>query len=366
MTELKAIIEKNIEVKSFKAGRLYSEALPTLKSDAKYGDYIDSLSKLFGNEREVKNLILSLLRNAFLIEPVNDQITSTKMGTRWNENRRRQWRGIEDQRYCSYTDCEQIFQGLFEELIKSLQSSKEKLALIRDFLNYKLIAYELPIDYNTAPIEPGDNSKIHRPDNIILFWGHEYQALLELRKVFLNSKLHEHATAFRRILNKKVQVKTYLTDRAQTGDFKTNREKRWEAHPKSAQFAKRRDCLKIEGILLIQLASFKDFPPSLRNILIERGVIRSDEEIYRCPVTLEPLSYPDFEKTIVDPEHGKSDFQVAHLNPLKAGFGDKFRHTPHNVGWISAQGNRIQGKLTLDEVRKMLRDITERYKQAGS
>jgi hypothetical protein len=52
---------------------------------------------------------------------------------------------------------------------------------------------------------------------------------------------------------------------------------------------------------------------------------------------------------------------VGHLNPLKAGAGVAFRHHKKNTSWITADGNRIQGHLTLKETRKLLLRISANY-----
>ncbi len=97
-------------------------------------------------------------------------------------------------------------------------------------------------------------------------------------------------------ISKKIKIKAYQTDRAQTGKHQTNREKRWESHPDNFQFAFRRDCNDVEAALILQ---------------------------------------------------------VGHLNPLKATGG----HNATNIGWISDDGNRIQGSLSIDEVKALLRRI---------
>jgi hypothetical protein len=64
---------------------------------------------------------------------------------------------------------------------------------------------------------------------------------------------------------------------------------------------------------------------------------------------------------VADPTHGKSAYQVGHLNPLKAGERAEFRHTRANISWITEDGNRIQGSLTLKETRELLLRISRNY-----
>lgn len=61
-------------------------------------------AKLSG--REFKAFQRSMIRNSFLIEPVNDGVTSTKVEARWSQ------RLEGDVRYASYDMCVEIFNKL--------------------------------------------------------------------------------------------------------------------------------------------------------------------------------------------------------------------------------------------------------------
>jgi hypothetical protein len=81
---------------------------------------------------------------------------------------------------------------------------------------------------------------------------------------------------------------------------------------------------------------------------------------------MEPFSFTDFRRGVEDPAHGKSNFQVGHMNPLKAVNDDPSSgHTAQNISWISSNGNRIQGHLSLRETRAMIHRIYERYQESG-
>ncbi len=68
------------------------------------------------------------------------------------------------------------------------------------------------------------------------------------------------------------------------------------------------------------------------------------------------LQYDEFADDALHPTHGKSKFQVGHLNLLKALDIDGANgHTAGNISWISENGNRIQGSLSIDEVDALLR-----------
>lgn len=69
----------------------------------------------------------------------------------------------------------------------------------------------------------------------------------------------------------------------------------------------------------------------------------------------------------MNPTHGNSNFQVGHLNPLKLDDPNSliFGHTPENISWISKDGNRIQGDMSLKETRNLLIRITRNYEDEG-
>ncbi len=126
-----------------------------------------------------------------------------------------------------------------------------------------------------------------------------------------------------------------------------------EAHPLNFQFALHRDCNQIETELLLQVCTFKGLDKKLVTLLQNQNLLPSTFENYKCPVTGEFLYYTDFENEILNQTHGKSMFQVGHLTPLKNGG----KHISDNIGWISDDGNRIQGSLSLNEVDNLLLKI---------
>ena len=90
-------------------------------------------------------------------------------------------------------------------------------------------------------------------------------------------------------------------------------------------------------------------------------------DTFHCPVTLNALSYAEFREALTNPDWGRSDFQVGHLNPLKAGIGVAGTgHCADNIAWISSDGNRIQGHLSLDETRQLIVQIAQNYRNQGA
>jgi hypothetical protein len=348
----------------FSGTLLYKEVIDGIQDESpRVRTSVKILLDRIDNEQLFKYVFTGVLRNVFLIELANKEVKSTKFTVRWTEDQGpwAEWLGPKDPRFATYEECYKIFTALLEDLTQSF--SEDKVELFKTFYNYKLLAYELPIDYEQVPTQPDQH--IHSEANIVWFWDDEYRQIVKLRKHLLDKQTNPQAPLFETILKDKLKVKTYLTDRALTGAYKTNREKRWEALPKSPQFAKRRECLQVEKELVEQLVRFADFPAELKEELQRKSLVAVSPELYRCPVTLDILSFKDLQAEVENPQHGKAYFQVAHLNPLKAGEGSQFRHTPANIGWITADGNRIQGDLTLEETRALLRRITANYTSLG-
>lgn len=294
--------------------------------------------------KEYKAFRRSMIRNCFLIEPVNDEVTSTKVETHWSH------RLENDVRYASYETCVEIFNKL---LHKIAILSNEEFSLLKEFFNYTVVPYEMPVDYIDRFAAP-----IHTADNTDLFLNDEIRDCITMRRFIRDTRRNPASEVFQTILTDKIKVKTYLTDRALTGGYKTNREKRWEAHPNSVQYALRRSCMKIETKLLLQIATFEGCDAGLVQNLQNDGLLSNPFEYCKCPITGDNIQYSEFADDALHPTHGKSKFQVGHLNPLKALDTDGANgHTAGNISWISENGNRIQGSLSLEEVDDLLKRI---------
>jgi len=333
-------------------------------------------------ERLSRKLASALIRNSFLIEAVLKRGGATKMLARWELE-------PHDPRYAPFEACDTIFQALANNM-KPLLGSKWKNVLTA-FLKHPAVPYELPVDYLDPSASP-----LHSAQNIGLFihdaaayktialrsfllsgvslsadvercnpavfpgWGDIVRSLAEATGT--SDNLRVWISVWNRIFSK-VKTKSYLTDRAQTGEYKTNREKRWETHPHSPQFATRKQCMRIEFKLLNQALNFEGFPSSLLDCLVQSGVAARESVV--CPITLDPFSFTAFAQEAVSPQHGLSNHHIGHLVPLKSGHERNGKHTADNISWISEDGNRIQGPLTLSETRALLRRIWSNYKSAG-
>lgn len=354
------IIERHIASERFNIKRLTQDLLN--QNQCIVSKCYGKIGSLLPTEKESMYCLVALLRFSFLIEPVNEAVTSTKYATRWSD-----LLADNDPRKASYLESCKVFVKAVNMVIFELTNSSKKKQfkeIISELQHYSKIAFEFPIDY----YEP---AKGHKARNIQLINKTFYHNLLKLRE-FIFSKDSEIKSDIQEIYDKTL-VKCYLTDRALTGNYKTNREKRWEAHPNSPQFATREDCFGVEYELILQLFLFKGFPkkileaaePILKKALPNRtGNLSFD--VARCPITYEELDFKRFMNSAKNPEHGKSPYQVGHLNPLKAGESLDFRHNARNIAWVSEDGNRIQGSLSLKRTKEMIGAIAKRYSEFDS
>lgn len=348
-------IERLVNVERFNMASLCDAAWPLVEAHPQTQAQQQVLKAKLGDHYE--DLCSVILRNVFLIELVKvPKIESTKVRVRWYE----QLDG--DSRECSFDECLAIAAQLLTELNTWLQDARHE-QLIRLIFEERILSYEAPLDYRERPGRDDAVTRIHRLGNLSWFYDDLMLRTVKLRKFLRAADTSPDAVFFKRVLDDKIKIKTYLTDRALTGPYKTNREKRWETHPHSVQFATRRTCLEIEYKLVTQLCAFEGFPPQAREVLQAQGILPERLEVFRCPVTQEPLSFPLFREALLNPQHGKSEFQIGHLNPLKLDEPgtDVIGHTADNISWISEDGNRIQGPLSLTNVRQLLRRIAANY-----
>lgn len=297
-----------------------------------------------------------IVRFAFLIELVKQpKIETTKFEVRWAHRIPNV-----DPRHATFEQCFAIFQNLTQTAVDALEDEARR-ELIFLFERHSLLPYEIPLDYGGRRL----GAPIHRQDNTAWMWDELPRRVISLRAFLLDPERNERVRVFDEAYGK-IRVKTYLTDRALTGEHKTNREKRWETHPQSVQFSLRRNCLEIEQTLINQLCHFDGFPADLKRSLQENGLLLPLPEPFRCPITFEPMSFAEFEQELLNPQMGKASFQVGHLNPLKAINEDPRQgHTALNISWISSDGNRIQGHLSLDETRQLVKRISQNYQKFG-
>ena len=319
------------------------------------------------SEKRFKEIVKNLIRNIFYIEAVNRDITSTKFTYRWLPiNDKFSNFSCEDSRGCTYEECLKIFEKLLNNLLIKL-NDKKYLNILNLFMENSILPYEIPLDYKNT-----SKDKIHTDDNIIWVDDPIIENITKLRMSFKQLdyefnvdengiKKERIGNILNKILSDKIKIKTYLTDRAQTGKYQTNREKRWEAHPDSPQFSSRTDSLKIEYTLLVDLIYFENFPEKIKSELVNLKIIPSKKnEFTKCPITLEKLNFKTMVYATYFPVHGKAEYQVGHLDPLK-GDVNKHGHKHTNIGWTSRDGNRIQGHLSLEDTQSLLKKIFLNY-----
>jgi len=365
MDKIQKILEKSVTSNRFSGNDLTSSVINYFNDNNLLSNELLILSNNF-SKKSFKYTLAGLIRNCFLIELVNDDISTTIMEVRWIEKeskgKKQEPFNNNDPRFSTFDDCMDLFINLINTLIDRIQSEYEKETkdILELYNQYHLIPYELPIDYKTDNLSGISNS--HNKNNIDWFWDNTFERVIQLREFLLNPEHNKMSNTFKLVLNKKIKVKTYLTDRVQTGLHKTDREKRWEVHPNSVHFATRKDSMKIEYTLINQMCHFENFPKEVFDLLVSNSLINDTGNIFRCPITLDPLSFPELKLEIENRTHGMSDFQVGHLNPLKSSISSSISgHISNNISWISSDGNRIQGHLSLDETRALLKRIQENY-----
>jgi hypothetical protein len=332
-----------------------SEAITRALQGTQVARQLATISSVLGH-RVGTYVYQSVIRFAFLIELVKaPKIETTKFEVRWASRL-----GESDPRYASYEECFQILQTIMAVLEEKVHD-RDCRDLLRSFQSHHLLPYEIPLDYTCREAV----AHIHRPDNVIWIGDDPVKKAVRLRSFLLDKESNPYSRLFA-LAYEKVKVKTYLTDRVLTGPHKTNREKRWETHPASVHFALRHTCLEIEVALIDQLCHFQDFPVDLKGKIADTRMLSLSDEPFRCPITMEPLSFTEFEREVRDPEHGKASFQVGHLNPLKSLSNEAHSgHNAHNISWISSEGNRIQGSLSLEDTRSLIQRIYRNYQRFG-
>ncbi len=303
--------------------------------------YSQHFSEVLTNQ-QIRKLFDRLERISCKIAPLNSNTGNTQTINRWELNQ-------SDPRYASEIQCRDIFIVLIEDLLTFLGLDKKeprrllKLSFSGTGINSvdlikilntttRIGALELPIWYETALAGGGR----HEKNNI--YWFSRYKELDEIRNLVGD-----------RLIITKIQVKAYLTDRRQTGDYQTNREVRWEGHPNSPQYASRTDCMLIEAKLLAQIFLFVGAPDLEETSIsvIEKALVsKFKKDGFRCPISGKPIFYNEFLEKVTSPTHGRSGFQVGHLNPL-ASTG---KHIASNTSWITDLGNRVQGESSLEEI----------------
>lgn len=362
------VLEENTVSDSFGGNSLEGRApdfnfVPIM--DQIYENYLDldialvKATKLIEEKvgREISKYIYrSAGRFSFCIELTNLKITSTKMKTRWMkgkimktkkdsfQNYEGDFAPLDDQRSSSFEECYEIF----EYLIGILSKSDEHLSVMKKLSNQlsRGLPYESVFGYLKY-----DLLRIHTKDNVSLVDLIDISWLIKVRPIIYPALRGFKKNKLLSKVVEKIKTKAYKTDRSQTGEVQTNRAKRWECILEDFQRATIEQCWSVERKLLFDLTGFKGFPNDLKQKLIDKNVEVKESTL--CPVTKSELLFDDFMNLRI---HGESKFQVGHLLPLKNGG----KHEGGNIAWISDDGNRIQGSLTIEETHEMIRMIAYR------
>lgn len=303
-----------------------------------------------------KQAVGNLVRFSFLIELTNLTVGSTKMKTRWVpglilmpqdgsfEPMRGSFEPGNDPRSSDFDTCCDIFSFCLNLTLQKVQNDNAVVTQFSDLAQNTSVPYEFVFDYIDPLLDP-----VHTKENIQWSLNENILWLTKARPIIYPILTTQQKN--------KIQTKTYKTDRALTGKDKTNRAKRWEVLEGDFQHASLVECWSVEKKLLAELIGFQGFPDETKQKLVNANLI-VDGEVSKCPVTLEPLDYGVLSAPAV---HGRSDYQVGHLHPLKRGG----KHDGANVCWQSLDGNRIQGDLTIEETISMINAIIARRDQEG-
>ena len=307
-------------------------------------------------------VIASLVRFSFLIELTNLKIGSTKMKTRWLPGtilmpQSNSFEPVEgtfepgnDPRAATFDECARVFTNSCNMVTDHVAHDSSLKAVIQEVNMFHRVPYEFPLSYLNPNQIP-----VHQSTNLRWIVNDDLRWLLKARRILRNPS-RNMGTEIREIEKSKFQVKLYKTDRALTGKDKTNRAKRWEVLAGDFQHSSLEECWSAERKLTTDLVNFYGFPPTLKSEFIHQGLIEPDAPLTLCPVTFEPLSFNDLAEAALNTTLGKSEYQIGHLHPLKRGG----KHDGTNICWQSADGNRIQGDLTIEETYHLLDQISER------
>ena len=301
-----------------------------------------------------KKIIGNLVRFSFLIELTNLTVGSTKMKTRWLpglilmpqhgsfEPVRGSFEPGNDPRSADFNACCEVFSFCLKLVLEKIQGNNKVAEHLSNLSQNTSVPYEFVFDYIDPSLDP-----VHTKGNIRWSLNGDILWLTKARPIIYPILTTQQKN--------KIQTKTYKTDRALTGKDKTNRAKRWEVLAGDFQHASLTECWSVEKKLLAELVGFNGFPQQTKSELINEGLVL-DGDMTKCPVTLEPLDYEVLSAPAI---HGRSDFQVGHLHPLKRGG----KHDGVNVCWQSSDGNRIQGDFSIEETIDMINKIIRRREQ---
>jgi len=133
----------------------------------KHSDLLNQIETKLKKEL-FKYVVNSLLRNVFFLELVNDDISSTKMETRWKtkESRGKKQEAFDnsDPRFSTFDECQKIFDNLLLKLT-SKEVTTEHIELLKLYKKFSLLPYELPLDYKET-----NAGKIHTLENFVWVW----------------------------------------------------------------------------------------------------------------------------------------------------------------------------------------------------
>jgi hypothetical protein len=156
----------------------------------------------------------------------------------------------------------------------------------------------------------------------------------------------------------KVARQVRRSPRRQTGQFKTNRQNRWNLDPGHPDYTAETQIPLIEAKLLALTLCFEGAPAVQAEVKEAAGRIlgyQAQSGTYQCPISGRPMSFAAIEAEARTPVHGRSSFHVGHVRPKAMG-GE---NVADNTYWTSDLGNRIQGDKSWADTVKTIIEIAE-------
>ena len=309
---------------------------------------------------------------------------------RWDINTRTSYLTQSDSRHASKQECEKIFLRLLTLLLEATDVNLKNIknldkAILKNILKRNIKSNNLRCIVTKKKITKEDIKKAlhyatqglgsfdipvgyikelnvegkHKEKNI--GWIKPFHINYQLRTVLKNGfiRVGGNPRSARNAL-KKIQIKSYCTDKVTKPPFFSNRDIRWATWTNNYQYVSHYNCCLIELELMIQIFEFINAPKL--DVILKDGIEKRRgkpiiENSRKCYITGKDMCFKTYLEGAISPKGGKSLYHVGHFKPLTR----RGKHHHANIEWISDDGNRIQGNDTLKEIQEKLIDAVIYY-----
>ena len=208
---MQSTIERLLDTSRFSMPALHGEVWPLVESHARLSTHLPALQERLG-PAGYRKLACAILRHVFLIELVKaPKIETTKFRVRWFPELQ------DDPRGASFDECVEIACELLAQLAGGWVDADDHLEALKLFFSNGLLPYEAPIDYHSVPARGDLTARMHQPGNLVWKCDPTTLRTLRLRNFLTAQETSPDERFFTTLLDDKVKVKTYLTDRASHG-----------------------------------------------------------------------------------------------------------------------------------------------------